>query len=118
MKGKTAELILSQSIDLDTVGPFKNAKTLGKEDATSLDNQRSNFIMFALQGKAAISDNPLLSRIWFPSPQQTSLGLPPPNLVGAECERLNNSQREAVEEMMKESDEVRIVLVHGPPGND
>ncbi|KIM33489.1 hypothetical protein M408DRAFT_60908 [Serendipita vermifera MAFF 305830] len=116
VKGKNAELVLSQSVDLDKAGALLDAVTLGKEEATTLDNQRSNFILFALQGKAAVSDNPLLQNIWFPSSEPAPRPIDPPTLKGTEYMRLNNSQKEAVEEMMQEGDKARIVLVHGPPG--
>jgi hypothetical protein len=116
VKGKRTELILPKSIDLETAGQLVKAATLGREEATVLDNQRSNFILFALQGKVRISDNPLLRQIWFPDDQPVKRPQEPPVLKGEEFKRLNNSQREAVEDMLQDSDQARIVLVHGPPG--
>jgi regulator of nonsense transcripts 1 len=116
VKGKSTELKLTTSINLKAAGELKMAATLGKEEATSLDNQRSNFILFALQGKIRISDNPLLRQIWLPDAQQVRQPQGPPVLKGKEFKRLNNSQMEAVEDMLKEGPEARIVLVHGPPG--
>jgi len=101
---------------LETAGQFVKAVTLGKEEATTLDNQRSNIILFALQGKVRISDNPLLRQIWFPDDQPVKQSLEPPVLKGEEFKRLNNSQRNAVEDMLQDSVDPRIVLVHGPPG--
>jgi hypothetical protein len=92
------------------------AITLGKEEATNLDNQRSNFILFALQGKIRISDNSLLRQIWFPEDQPVTQPQDRPILKGEEFRRLNNSQRRAVEDMLQDSADPRIVLVHGPPG--
>ncbi|KAG8830151.1 hypothetical protein FRC17_005343 [Serendipita sp. 399] len=116
-KGKRAELILSESIDLKTAGEVQYARTMGKEEATILDNQRSNFILFALQGRVAVQGNQLLRQIWFPTTHKPSPVEPTlPELVGEEFKRLNRRQKRAVEEMMKEGPDPRIVLVHGPPG--
>lgn len=117
VKGKTAELKLSESINRAEAGELTGAFTLGRPEATNLDHQRSNLILFALQGKASILENPFLKQIWFPDqcPSQTT-ELPSPELFGEQWKKLNRSQLKAVKEMLKESSDPRIVLVHGPPG--
>ncbi|PVF95895.1 hypothetical protein CPB86DRAFT_555029 [Serendipita vermifera] len=116
-KGKKTELKLTEKIDLKEAGQIVKAVTLGKEEATTLDHQRSNFILFALQGRVSIRDNPLLRYIWFPDTiPKASLLLERPLLHGEEFKKLNRSQKTAVNEMLVESPDPRIVLVHGPPG--
>jgi len=104
------------NFDWKAAGKLLTAVTLGKEEETHLDHQRSNFILHALQGKIKILDNPLLRQIWFPEDVPVNQPLPDPALKGVECSRLNNSQLEAVEDMLRDSADPRIVLVHGPPG--
>lgn len=117
VRGKTAELKPRESIDLAEVGELKGASTLGRQEETSLDHQRSNFILFALQGKVSIQENPFLKQIWFPDQGSTQTReLSPPELFGEQWRKLNRSQLRAVKEMLKESPDPRIVLVHGPPG--
>jgi hypothetical protein len=116
-KGKRAELKLTESIDLKEAGALISARTQGKEEATNLDHQRSNLILFALQGRASILKNPLLKQIWFPDQcEPRNISLPAPELYGEEWKKLNRSQLKAVRDMLKESPDPRIVLVHGPPG--
>jgi hypothetical protein len=116
-KGKKTELKLEEAINLEEAGQVLKAYTLGKEDATTLDHQRSNFILYALQGRVSIRDNPLLQYIWFPDTlSKAALPLEKPILHGEEYKKLNRSQKTAVNEMLVESPEPRIVLVHGPPG--
>lgn len=117
VKGRRAEVRPLQDLDLAEAGQFQVARTLGKEEATCLDHQRSNFILFALQGQASIRSNPILRQIWFPSDEPSSESISSPVLLGQQYTKLNRGQRAAVQEMMKESsDNTRIVLVHGPPG--
>ncbi|KAG8844026.1 hypothetical protein FRC20_003655 [Serendipita sp. 405] len=117
VKGKKAKLLLSEPIDLKKAGEIQYARTMGKEEATTLDNQRSNFILFALQGRVSVQNNKLLQQIWFPESYMPSSIEPTlPELLGAEYQRLNRRQKRAVEEMMKEGPDPRIVLIHGPPG--
>jgi hypothetical protein len=117
VKGKRAELKITESFDLEEAGEVKSAATQGKGEATTLDHQRSNLILFALQGKASILTNPLLKQIWFPDQcEPRNISLPAPELYGEEWKKLNRSQLKAVREMLKESPDPRIVLVHGPPG--
>lgn len=118
VKGRDAELTLDESIDLEEVGEVISARTLGPAEATTLDHQRENFILAVLQGKIHMRDNAFISQIWFP-PKGSTQPRPPlakPELLGTEVEKLNSSQKKAVEEMLTVSDEPRIVLVHGPPG--
>lgn len=117
VKGKSAELKLAESIDLGEVGEIVKARTLGKEEETALDHQRSNIILFAIQrGRESILDNPFLQYIWFPERCDPQPSLPTPTLYGERWKKLNRSQLRAVQEMLKESTHPRICLVHGPPG--
>lgn len=116
VKGKNAELLLKESVDLKELGNVVSARTLGQAEPTTLDHQRENLLSFILQGRVLMRENPFMSRIWFP--EETSIVDPGtiPELLGPEIEKLNMSQLQAVKEMLTESKDPRIVLVHGPPG--
>jgi hypothetical protein len=99
VKGRRAVIKFAESIDLEEAGELKHARTLGKEEATILDHQRSNLILFALQGKASILTNPLLKQIWFPDQcEPRNISLPAPELYGEEWKKLNRSQLKAVKD--------------------
>lgn len=117
VRGTEAELILTTPINLKEAGRVVKALTLGRPEANSLEHQKSNIILFALQGRFSLFQNPLLKQIWSPDPPEAIISnVATPELYGEEVKRLNESQTQAVLEMLKKDQQPRVVLIHGPPG--
>jgi regulator of nonsense transcripts 1 len=99
--------------------------TIGRQDSTSAEKQRGETILQVLQGNTQLlHDNPWLQKICFPSDDfswpssfATSPTSPPPEPDFSALERpLNNSQLDAVKQMLSLADNARVTLIHGPPG--
>jgi hypothetical protein len=117
VKGTMAELMLTAPIDLDAAGKIVTALTLGRPEATALEHQKHNIVLFALQGEISLLQNPLLAQIWFPDRVEVvTSSVMTPELLGEEVRKLNESQTSAVVEMLKKDIQPRVILIHGPPG--
>ena len=122
MTGRVCK-IDGRSASIGINGPVKGDKilsvtTIGKEDPTFAEFTREDIILKALQHKTNIFSIPFFQALWLPNeslvwpkskgertvqPVQLSRGL-------------NPSQLAAVERILSDEDDDRIVVIHGPPG--
>ncbi|KAF7327653.1 AAA-12 domain-containing protein [Mycena kentingensis (nom. inval.)] len=124
--GRSANLNIPLS--LNNTKTILTIKSVGRDDPTTAEAQRAATVRSILQGNIGLlTDNPWIKNIWYP-PSDDSAGVlewpqdwstrPLPMAPASEdnLDRLNASQREAVEAMLHPGNEHRIVLVQGPPG--
>jgi hypothetical protein len=119
VSGKDAIINVDASLAGKEVG---TVRTVGREGRTNAEEQRELAVLLILQGNGSITENPWFQNIWFSSDSQT---WPPswkvvkkkPVSLDVDPERpLNDSQMDAIQHMLSEEDNDRIVLVQGPPG--
>ena len=99
--------------------------TIGKEDLTSAETLKEDVLLKALQGTIDLTQHPFFCSIWTPSlgiswppPVQDGSTNPPVSnpLIYYPNGALNLSQDIAVERIISEADQDRVVLIQGPPG--
>lgn len=112
-----------RNVRINVNGPVQGNKilsvtTVGKEDLTNAESTREGIVLEALQCKSNILSNPFFQALWLPGErpvwpeykQQRA-----PLHVYPSC-KLNTSQRAAVEKILSDKDDDRIVTIQGPPG--
>jgi Cdc6-like AAA superfamily ATPase len=100
--------------------------TIGQQDLTSAESWREDVVLKALQGGIKLNQHPFFCSIWAPS---LAISWPPPPAWDGPTEppvsfpliyypggTLNASQDIAVQRIVSEADNDRVVLIHGPPG--
>lgn len=101
--------------------------SIGRDDPTTAEAHRAATVLRILQGSDKLLDqSPWIKNIWFPLSDGGSLTWPKEWMIPVTAPMfkplsfkalpLNSSQQLAVNSMMSENDEHRIVLVQGPPG--
>jgi len=104
--------------------------SIGRDDPTTAEAKRAATVLRILQGQEKLLDSsPWIQNIWFidhekdtqlswpkewsekPASVTKPLGPKPVNL-----DRLNSSQRQAINTMLSSNDNHRITIVQGPPG--
>ncbi|KAH9481599.1 ATP-dependent helicase NAM7 [Psilocybe cubensis] len=101
--------------------------SIGRDDPTTAEAHRAATVLRILQGSDKLLDrSPWIQNIWFPSsdggpliwPKEWSMPRAAPIFkpISFKALQLNSSQQLAVNSMMSEKDDHRIVLVQGPPG--
>lgn len=99
--------------------------TFGKEDLTAAEALKEDVVLKALQGTIELTQHPFFCSIWTPSlgiswpplVQDGSTHPPGSNpLIYYPNGALNASQDIAVQRIISEADEDRVVLIQGPPG--
>ncbi|ESK87246.1 atp-dependent helicase nam7 [Moniliophthora roreri MCA 2997] len=97
----------------------------GRDGPTLADMKRAALALQILQGNTSLlNSNPWIQNIWFPPTDSELLNWPKawsryksqPIAIPDSTPILNSSQSTAVEHMLSDSDEHRIVLIQGPPG--
>ncbi|KAK7050877.1 hypothetical protein VNI00_004989 [Paramarasmius palmivorus] len=97
----------------------------GRDGPTRADMKRADIALRVLQGQHSLEHNPWVQNIWFPPSDTELLTWPegwskqksqPLSIPESTESNLNPSQTVAVEHMLSDSDEHRIVLIQGPPG--
>ena len=118
-----ARKVAGRSACISINGPVKGDKiisvtTIGKEDPTFAELIREDIILKALQHETNIFSIPFFQALWLPHEQ---LVWPPSKgqktVQPVQLSRgLNPSQLAAVERILSDEDDDRIVVIHGPPG--
>jgi hypothetical protein len=126
LKGKTDKVSGKDAVinvDASLAGKeVRTVRTVGREGRTNAEAQRELAILRILQGIGSITENPWYQNIWFSSDSQTwppswKVNKKEPVSLDVDPERpLNDSQIDAIQYMLSEEDNDRIVLVQGPPG--
>lgn len=114
--GRSAKIEADTSLDGKTI---LSVTTVGGHKPTNLENQKAATLLHVLQGTLDLFNNPFLKFIWFPEDNfewpdtfisQSSI---PPVLS---TYPLNESQLQAVECMLSNTNTTRITMIQGPPG--
>ena len=107
-------------VDWSNAGSVMTARTLGRQDETSLEAKRTRIIYKLLQGKLHFSHNRALYRLFSQShtsyPEDTAVQPPSQALSYGYIASLNRSQQAAVRSLLAESEDLQVALIHGPPG--
>jgi hypothetical protein len=97
--------------------------THGRAGLTNAETKREATMLRILQGEKVAFENPWIQNLWFPLdtpvwPEQWAVinKCDPLELTLDEKRPLNLSQQRAVQQMLSQEDEARIVLIQGPPG--
>jgi regulator of nonsense transcripts 1 len=94
--------------------------THGKENLTRAEMRREAIILDALRMSNDLCTNSFFKLIWLPNEKPGWLGIPPPARTQLpatpQTQRLNRSQRKAVQAITSMADANKFVLVQGPPG--
>jgi len=126
VRGRDAEPeILAENgmdIEMADAGLVQAAKTLGKQDPTSLEGQRTRHIYELLQGKLHFSHNHALYRLFSQSytryPESAAVQPSSQELSYGYMASLNSSQQAAVRSLLAKSEDLQVSLIHGPPGTE
>ena len=115
VEGRSATLQLHKPM---RGGQVHSIVTIGKECLTSAEGRRELIVLNALRGSNALLGIPFVRLIWLPSESPGWLGgsRPAGLPVTDQTQKLNPSQRKAVQAIVCESDAHRFVLIQGPPG--
>lgn len=113
VEGKAATISFSQRIHPDAK---LRVYTLGKDDPTNAETERTLVILRALQGTSGIMSTKLarniLLDISLPSPSKDLVQHP----IYPGPRKLNPSQTSAVLHILSQEESDRVCLIHGPPG--
>ncbi|KAA1467650.1 P-loop containing nucleoside triphosphate hydrolase protein [Dentipellis sp. KUC8613] len=106
------------TIDVKTniVGQDISITTVGKDPATNAQRARQEIVWRAFHRQISLDCLPFFSKIW--SYPKSSVNLPPlPPAPSIDYSRpLNDSQKTAIDAILSDADENRLVMIHGPPG--
>ena len=116
VNGRHATIITNASLEGRTV---KSISTLGSNGPTNAERLHHTAVLQALQGADDYFQSPFLKYILQPSPDfQWPEDFPTtdslPDLVSQRP--LNDSQQEAVQHMLMNTEETRLTIIRGPPG--
>jgi len=129
-KGQIAH-VLGRSTHVDTSRELNNKQvvtvtSIGRDSKTMAEAHRDATILKMLQRKEkSLEENPWIRNIWNPKDQDAPLVWPkdwtpqikPVKKKKASISRpLNGSQQAAVNAMLSETDDHRILIIQGPPG--
>ncbi|KAH9482282.1 ATP-dependent helicase upf1 [Psilocybe cubensis] len=98
---------------------IKSVETVGREDPTPAEIQRTEFMLSVLQNPVILSQNPFIGAIWgLPktSWKKNSATLVTPGIYFPSKRQLNESQSVAVNFILSSKTSDRVILIHGPPG--
>ena len=118
-----ARKVAGRSACISINGPVKGDKilsvtTIGKEDPTRAESTREDIILKTLQYETDIFSIPFFQALWLPhEPLVWPKSKGPKTVQPAQLSQgLNPSQLAAVERILSDEDDDRIVVIHGPPG--
>ena len=131
--GKSGNVMTDGNLELGKV--ITSVTSIGRDDPTTAEAQRSATILRILQGTEKLLDeSPWIQNIWFPNddgllvwpkewsekPKKPSkpptVQKSPPASTPTSAPLLNPSQQKAVNYMLSSIDDNRIILIQGPPG--
>ncbi|KAH7922887.1 hypothetical protein BV22DRAFT_973466, partial [Leucogyrophana mollusca] len=93
--------------------------TFGKEEPTHAEAQREMVVLYALQRRVSLSSQPFFQAIWLPTEKPIWPTLPARRskpIIYTPSQALNTSQDLAVQKILSDHDQDRIVVIQGPPG--
>ncbi|KAI0359866.1 P-loop containing nucleoside triphosphate hydrolase protein [Trametes cingulata] len=98
---------------------IKSIVTEGRDRPTLADHNRETTMLHAMQGNVNLFDNPFLQYIFQPAdtftwPETFPISDTLPPIVSTRP--LNDSQEQAVNAMLSNTDNTRVTIVQGPPG--
>jgi AAA domain len=114
-----------KSATLSVAGAFRGTSirsitTVGRECLTNAEDKRESIMLKALQGRILLDQNPFVHSIWLSTRKLSWSGCPvtpvSPTLYFPSNRRLNVSQQKAVNAILSNADDHRVVLIQGPPG--
>ncbi|KAI9574014.1 P-loop containing nucleoside triphosphate hydrolase protein [Boletus coccyginus] len=110
--GRSANISLNRPVRGNKI---LSVTTIGKENPTNAESTRQDIILKALQHNTNILANPFFRALWLPEERpvwpEFEREVPPVYFP-----RLNSSQHAAVERILSDQDDDRIVVIQGPPG--
>lgn len=118
-----ARKVDGRSVRISVKGPVQGNKilsvtTIGKEKLTNAESTREDIVLETLQCRSNILSNPFFRALWLPNERPVW-----PEYKGQRGalhvhfpQDLNASQRAAVQRILSDKDDDRIVLIQGPPG--
>ena len=125
--GKSGNVRTDGSLELGKI--ITSVTSIGRDDPTTAEAQRSATILRILQGTEKLDKSPWIQNIWLPNDhgllvwpkewsEKPNLNLPRPSTVqkSPSAHKLNPSQQKAVNYMLSANDDNRIILIQGPPG--
>lgn len=117
VRGRSARVRVDGPVLGDTI---LSVTTIGRGDPTCAESTRRDIIRETLQHETKLLSNPFFRALWFseerlvwPKSKRRKAEIPIP--IHPSCD-LNDSQRAAVQKILSDKDNDRIVLVQGPPG--
>jgi hypothetical protein len=106
--GKTTNIKLT---DRSFSGNVQKVRVIGRQEPTNHEKSRDEFLLHVLQGQKSLRNSTFIRRLWFPSPRKHRSGKRPQTQTAPlQLPSLNESQNEAVSEMVSEEP---LVIVHG-----
>ncbi|KAF5359600.1 hypothetical protein D9756_003108 [Leucocoprinus leucothites] len=93
--------------------------TEGRDDPTAAEALRTNTLLGVLKNQSTFLTLPFVKEIWFPDEGLTRSSksvFNVPGLVNFKGRTLNRSQLEAVDAILSDEPNRRILLIQGPPG--
>ena len=108
-KGKTTTISTPQSLDPKRV---KKVTVIGREEATSAQRARNEFVFLVLLGELELHDSPFIQLLWFPRPDNVLKRRE--RIQGCQLAGftdMNDSQRGVISRMV--ADDAPLVIVHG-----
>ncbi|KAF9553827.1 hypothetical protein CPC08DRAFT_727629 [Agrocybe pediades] len=116
VKGKQATVC----IDGPGTGLIKMVETVGKEAPTLAEQWKTTILLDALRNPTSLINNPFINALWFPETRVSWAAIPRtkqcPALYFPSERKLNVSQERAVQAILSNKNDHRVLLVHGPPG--
>lgn len=110
-EGKTTTVLLKQGA---LKGHVTRIRIVGREELTSSERARDEFVLLLLKGKCALEESSFIRDVWFPSIPATKapVCIPARGLNSNHITKaLSQSQRRVIDSML--SDEVPVVIAHG-----
>ncbi|KAF7980215.1 hypothetical protein HWV62_39321 [Athelia sp. TMB] len=112
--GKTTEIVLNNGRSIS--GAIESVRTIGREDLTTSERARDEYILLALRGERTTQESPFIEYLWF-SPPKMEIQAPSLYTISMSpsiASSLNESQKGVIKAMLDDS--VPLVIAHGPPG--
>ena len=109
--GKTTEIVLNNGRSIS--GAIESVRTIGREELTTSERARDEYILQALRGERTTQESPFIHYLWF-SPPKMATQAPSfytISLSSSIASSLNESQKGVIKAMLDDS--VPLVIAHG-----
>ncbi|KAI0956190.1 hypothetical protein AcV7_006651 [Taiwanofungus camphoratus] len=122
VNGRSATISVDGSIS--TASKICNVYTIGREEPTTAEEERTDIVLCELLCKSQLLEQPIVRRIFFPSnisassqakARRSGLRDVAPE-IHFPARPLNDSQAAAVRRILSTREDDQVCLVHGPPG--